>query len=233
MQLPFFYEPNIAATAHHHLLSAETHKHAVQVLRMQIGEAMHITNGLGLLVRAVLTQATKKESIVQIESVQQLPLPVKQHTLAISLLKNASRFEWMLEKATELGITAIVPLKCDRTEKQHFRFDRMQQILVAAMLQSEQVWLPVLHEPISFTARLATVTNEIGFIAHCYAAEKIPLQRCSIPDICTLCIGPEGDFSPEEVSEALAKGYTPVSLGSTRLRTETAGIIGATLLQFA
>ena len=150
-------------------------------------------------------------------------------TVAISLLKNASRFEWFLEKATELGIARIVPLICHRTEKQYFRQDRMNNIVVSAMLQSKQSYLPILSEPTTFQKFVENNTCNQNFIAHCIEDNKQALADHTLqPELCIL-IGPEGDFSPDEIKATIERNYIPVTLGNTRLRTETAGIVAATL----
>ncbi|RYD76593.1 MAG: RsmE family RNA methyltransferase, partial [Sphingobacteriales bacterium] len=143
--------------------------------------------------------------------------------------------EWFLEKAAELGISRIVPLLCARTEKQHFRYERMKAILVSAMLQSQQPWLTELSQPINFNDFIANgiPADMRGFIAHCEESTKMPL---SSPDYKNLknklvLIGPEGDFTPEEIKLATANGYTPVELGRTRLRTETAGLVASSIIQ--
>jgi 16S rRNA (uracil1498-N3)-methyltransferase len=156
-------------------------------------------------------------------------------TVAIPPLKNASRFEWFLEKATEIGVTTIVPLLSERTERQHTKPDRWQNILISALLQSQQTWLPVLPESMSFPQLIASIQAEKRFIAHCLEAPRptdslaglIQTQR---PKSSLILIGPEGDFSAKEVGLALAEGFIPVTLGGNRLRTETAGIVAATLL---
>ncbi|MBC7902730.1 MAG: RNA methyltransferase, partial [Gemmatimonadaceae bacterium] len=147
-----------------------------------------------------------------------------------------SRFEWILEKVTEMGIREIYPLICERTEKQHFRSDRMKNILTSAMLQSQQHWLPLLHEPLSFSAFIADpqITEKYprSFIAHCIQGKKESLRKAS--DNATagkiILSGPEGDFSPAEISAAQNKNYIPVSLGDTRLRTETAAVTAAAFI---
>jgi 16S rRNA (uracil1498-N3)-methyltransferase len=230
MQLPFFYEPDLIDEATLFTLSIDTHKHAIQVLRMKVGDAMHLTNGKGLLCRAIIQSADKKQSIVQIQSVQffeEKPIKV---AIGISLLKNANRLEWFLEKATELGISEIHLLQCHRTEKQHFRYDRLNGILIAAMLQSEQTWLPILHEPAPVIDLIKWATQDIKLIAHCEDAPKIPLHKVDLSSNTIILIGPEGDFSTEEINQANERHFVAVSLGNTRLRTETAGVAAATVL---
>lgn len=230
MQLPFFYEPSLQEEHSIFILSADTHKHAVQVLRMKTGDALHLTNGKGLLCRAVLQSADKKQSIVQIQSVQYFEEKPVKIAIGISLLKNTNRLEWFLEKATELGISEIHLLQCNRTEKQHFRYDRLNGILIAAMLQSQQTWLPVLHEPAMVEEKIKWATEDIKLIAHCEDSDKIPLHKVDINASAIILIGPEGDFTPEEIALAVERKFVEVSLGNTRLRTETAGVAAATVL---
>jgi 16S rRNA (uracil1498-N3)-methyltransferase len=149
-------------------------------------------------------------------------------------VKNAHRFEWLLEKATEIGVNEIIPLLCSRTEKQHFRHDRMNSILVSAMLQSRQTWLPLLHEPVKYASFIRSCKDETGlqkFIAHCGEDDrKQPLSSYRPFSESVILIGPEGDFTVDEVELALKNEFLPVSLANTRLRTETAGVVAVTLL---
>jgi 16S rRNA (uracil1498-N3)-methyltransferase len=230
MALPYFYEPSVTAITSNFTLSEETHHHCVQVLRMKEGEQLQLTNGKGLLVTAALAAISKKQSVVSILDEKKIASPLKQVSLAVSLLKNASRFEWLLEKATELGVTEITPLLCDRTERQHFRFDRMNGIIIAAMLQSQQSFLPTLHQPVSAEKCIMQTTYQQKLIAHCEEDTRTPLRSISISNRCQILIGPEGDFSPKEIELALANQFQPVMLGNTRLRTETAAVAAATLL---
>jgi 16S rRNA (uracil1498-N3)-methyltransferase len=149
--------------------------------------------------------------------------------VAISPLKNASRFEWFLEKATEIGVAEIIPLMTDRTERQHIRPDRLQNILVSALLQSQQIWLPILRPATPF----AQVLEGPGFTRRMIAwMEERSANTYPVPKAGStlILIGPEGDFTPEEAAAALARQYIPVTLGKNRLRTETAGVVAATLL---
>ena len=228
MALPIFFIDEL--TEGFITLNEETSKHVVQVLRMKHGEEINLTDGKGKLLRVAIVEEHKKKSTVRIIDSQFFERNKRQISIGISLLKNASRFEWFLEKATEIGVTEIIPLSCDRTEKQHLRFERMNNILISAMLQSQQYWLPVLHEPTSFEKAISSSYYEKKLIAHC---EKE--QRKSIKDFLGLpstqiIIGPEGDFSKDEIYLAVQNDFIPVSLGETRLRTETAGVVAATLL---
>lgn len=231
MPLPLFYQPNINDHESYIVLDEYASKHIIQVLRMKIGERLQLTDGKGMLLTAEITDDHKKKCTVQKISVEKNPAPSKQITIAISLVKNNARFEWFLEKATEIGVTAITPLICSRTEKQQFRYDRMKGILISAMLQSHQSWLPLLNEPSPFEKIISTDKNESRFIAHCESQEnKIQLNTIRKADSSIILIGPEGDFTPVEIEMAFKHGFVPVSMGANRLRTETAGIVAATLL---
>ena len=236
MNLPLFYISNVIAGLQEIELDEDTSKHVVNVLRMKKGAQLHLTDGKGFLLLTAITDDHKKRCRVTVLKEQFMPQTGRKTSIAISLLKNNSRLEWFLEKATELGIAEIIPLICDRTEKQHFRYDRMQNILVSAMLQSQQVWLPVLHQPVGFGQLLKqedVIDTTQKFIAHCIPGSKQPLAslvNASLPSQIIL-IGPEGDFTNEEVSFATEHFFIPVTLGDTRLRTETAGMVAAVLLK--
>lgn len=229
MNLPYFYEENIQQPTH--VLSEETSKHCVQVLRMKAGEQLQLTDGKGNLYTATIVDADKKHCTVKTGNTNFNLQAQEKVSIAISLLKNPSRLEWFMEKATEIGVAEIIPLICDHTEKQNFRFDRMHHILIAAMLQSQQTWLPHLHQPKKFNAFIDEDFDGIKLVAHCLEEEKKSIINfAGSPNNKLILIGPEGDFSNTEIAHAIKKGFIPVSLGNTRLRTETAGIVAATLL---
>jgi 16S rRNA (uracil1498-N3)-methyltransferase len=235
MQLPFFYHP-ADIDNNHMVLDEVSSRHIVQVLRMRKDEGILITDGRGHRMNAVIEDPDKKKCRVLITATTEVPKPGRHITIAISLLKNAARFEWFLEKSTELGVSNIVPLICARTERQKFRFERMQAICVSAMLQSQQCWLPVLFEPMPLDQYLeATTTGELSFIAHCANQEKTTInsQMNAAVSSCRIAIGPEGDFTETEINLALKQHFIPVTLGDTRLRTETAGIAAVVLLMHA
>ncbi len=211
-------------------LNEDTSKHVVQVLRMKPGEQLHLTDGAGSLLKAEIIDDHKKKCTVGIIDRNFQQRKARKISIAISLVKNNSRFEWFLEKATEIGVTEIIPLLCARTEKQHFRYDRMKQILISAMMQSKQVWLPVLPEPVSLDRVCSTSNYQTKLIAHCMEDQKQDITEYRQQDSLQILIGPEGDFTNEEIKMAIEFGYVPVSLGSTRLRTETAGMVAASLL---
>jgi 16S rRNA (uracil1498-N3)-methyltransferase len=249
--LPYFYISAFEEGAREITLDEDTSKHVVQVLRMASGESLQLTNGKGTLLTAVIIDEHKKKCRVRVQSTLSRPPAKKKVAIAISLLKNASRFEWFLEKATEIGVSSIIPLLCERTEKQHARPDRLRNILVSAMLQSQQTWLPELSDPMSFTELISNPSAETRFIAHClddpqptirlpdwrqHAHDPAPAGTTTVAPAQganpsqLILIGPEGDFSPKEIGSALKEGFLPVTLGENRLRTETAGVVAATLL---
>jgi 16S rRNA (uracil1498-N3)-methyltransferase len=234
MSLPFFYIDQDFLDNDLLALSEETSKHVVQVLRMKEGAHLHLTNGKGLLLTVSITEAHKKKTLVKIVDRHQVAASERKISIAISLLKNPSRLEWFLEKAAELGVYQIIPLLCERTEKMQFRKDRAQQILISAMLQSKQTFLTHLHDPLKtsalFTSGIPSSFDQ-KWIAHCEEGNKrIISEVAAVGKNIIMLIGPEGDFTEKEISDAIRQGFKPVSLGNTRLRTETAALTAAAVL---
>ena len=232
MSLPFFYKEDLVAKCTDVVLDEASSKHIVQVLRMQNGGQLQLTNGKGNLFTAEITDNNRKKCTVSIIQKSEIANLQSKITIAISLIKNSTRFEWFLEKATEIGVSEIIPLICSRTEKTAFKFDRMKNILVSAMLQSQQCWLPVLHEPTKFNELVKSSAQDQKFIAHCINNARRNLADLNNEFLTSkiILIGPEGDFTADEIELALQNHFSAVSLGGTRLRTETAGIVAATLL---
>lgn len=230
MTFPLFYTDTANATGLL-MLDEATARHINQVLRMKTGDSIALTNGQGKKFEATIQEQGKRSCTVMINQMVAVQPPQPNVSVAISLVKNAGRFEWFLEKATEIGVNNIIPLLCERTEKSHFRVDRMKNILVSAMLQSQQCWLPQLQEPVKFKDWITTADTHNKWMAHCIDGEKNLLT--SSPEDSVICIGPEGDFTSAEISLALSYGFKPATLGDNRLRTETAGMVAATLLRIA
>ena len=232
MDLPIFYKQDIDDADNRLTLDEETSKHVVQVLRMEPGELLRLTDGNGRLFTAEIVKDHKKHCEVKIIDSTFSEYPARKISIAISLLKNASRFEWFLEKVTEIGIREIIPMICERTEKQHFRYDRMKNICISAMLQSQQVWMPTLPQPINFNSLFEKISYSQRLIAHCNEGEKPILSATMEPtaDSTLILIGPEGDFTSEEVALAGRNEFRAVSLGQTRLRAETAAVVAAAVL---
>jgi 16S rRNA (uracil1498-N3)-methyltransferase len=231
MSVPYFYEPQLSNIVSTYILSEETSKHCVQVLRMKEGDRIDLTNGMGVIFESIITNAHKKSATVQIQNQKSIVAPVQKITLGISLLKNAVRLEWLLEKATEMGVHAIIPLLCERTIHERFKQDRMQNILQSAMIQSQQAWLPNLHTPTAFDEFIHTTQASQKLIAHCEPTQKKSIKEINASNDCILLIGPEGDFSPNEIEQAVKQQFQAIHLGNTRLRTETAGIFALSVLK--
>lgn len=228
--LPYFFSPVIEGAQC--TMDEDTSKHMISVLRMQMGEELMLTDGKGQKAKAHISNDNRKKCVVDILSITKEEKKAPAVHIAISLIKNSTRFEWFLEKATEIGVSHIIPVICERTEKEKFRADRLQQILVSAMIQSKQSWMPVLDAPIPVDQLIRKEWSGSKFIAHC-----LPEQKQSFSGIAAhgtgdplILIGPEGDFSPGEIHLALEHGFIPVALGETRLRSETAGVVAATIL---
>jgi 16S rRNA (uracil1498-N3)-methyltransferase len=234
MASPFFYFAHLATMAEEFVLNENSSRHIVQVLRMQPGEHLRLTDGKGISAMTTILEANKKRCLVKITEKVIKESSNHKVKIGLSLLKNTSRFEWFLEKATELGISEIIPLKCERTEKQQFRMERMQGILESAMIQSQQVWMPVLNEPKNFSEVVGKAAADQKMIAHCEQGSKTRLTEMINTNLLSqlILIGPEGDFAEEEIKLALQSGFTAVDLGENRLRSETAALTAAVLIKF-
>lgn len=200
---------------------------------MEAGEKINVTDGRGTRMLCEITTAHKKHATVTVIEDSYTEQSARKVIIGISLVKNASRFEWFLEKATEIGVAEIYPLICARTEKEKFREERLQGIVTSAMLQSQQVWMPILHQPIDFDSLVesdAMKNISTKYIAHCLDTEKQTVSSTATGNVVML-IGPEGDFTPEEIDLAIQLGFLPATLGDTRLRTETAGMVAGVLLK--
>jgi len=229
MALPYFFHPDLPLPGASVTLGEESSRHIISVLRMQSGDPLQLTDGHGKCAVATIIGDHRKRCEVRVSDIVSHPRRFPRVTLAVSPLKNASRFEWLLEKATEVGVFRIVPLLCQRTAKSQLRADRMKSILVSALLQSQQAWIPVLEPPVSLPVFLGedAAGPVARLIAHCEPGEKPELAGMvnGLPPARTILIGPEGDFTTEEIMASLGSGYLPVGLGPTRLRTETAAFV--------
>ncbi|MCI5681613.1 MAG: 16S rRNA (uracil(1498)-N(3))-methyltransferase [Paludibacteraceae bacterium] len=224
-----FYTPDIAVS---HCLSEEESAHCVRVLRYDRGDEILLTDGRGTTYTARITNPHPKHCEFEILSAeqQQSSHPFHLH-IAIAPTKNVERLEWMVEKCTEIGIDEITPLLCRFSERKTLRTDRLEKIILSAAKQSLTPYLPTLHPLTDYEAFMREYasdrhTDTDKFIAHCYKEDKRLLKDLIVRgrDVLVL-IGPEGDFSEQEVQTALREGFRPVSLGNSRLRTETAGVV--------
>ncbi|HON19692.1 MAG TPA: 16S rRNA (uracil(1498)-N(3))-methyltransferase [Salinivirgaceae bacterium] len=220
----FFYYPDIRENPQ---LSEEESRHCIKVLRMKEGDRLTITDGKGFLYDCILVEAHPKHCMVSIETenFRDKSWNFNLH-IAFAPTKNMERNEWFVEKATEIGVDEITPLLCRFSERKEVKSERLRKIMVSAMKQSRQTVLPCLNETIPFYEFISMPFSGRKFIAHCYPLKKEPLtQTYKKGEDALLLIGPEGDFSEEEVQKAIEKGFQPISLGENRLRTETACLV--------
>jgi 16S rRNA (uracil1498-N3)-methyltransferase len=224
MQL--FYNPTINETTESFTFDREESKHIIKVLRKKDGDILFVTNGLGYLFKTEITLASDSKCTVQIVSFEKsTPSNFKLH-LAVAPTKMNDRYEWFLEKATEIGIQEITPIICDRSERKVINTDRFEKIILSAMKQSNELYLPKLNPAISFKEFIKQQNEGLQLIAHCEETDKKTLKSVVRPNTnITVLIGPEGDFSEKEIALALEQKYIPISLGNTRLRTETAAVV--------
>lgn len=227
-----FYTPDIQNRAE---LPAEEAAHAIRVLRLQAGDEVTLTDGKGNFYRAEISVASNKRCLVNIlETQPQEPLWQGHLHIAMAPTKNMDRTEWFAEKATEIGLDELTFINCRYSERKVIKTERIHKILVAAIKQSLKARLPQLNEMTDFNRFIRQSFNGQKFIAHCYPGEKLLLKDClRRGEDALVLIGPEGDFSEEEVEEALAQGFRPISLGPSRLRTETAALVACHLMNLA
>jgi 16S rRNA (uracil1498-N3)-methyltransferase len=224
MQL--FYTPDIDPSLPQYFLSEEESKHAVRVLRLAAGDEVTLIDGKGGLYKAEIKDAHPKRTILQINTVT-AGFNKRNHYLhiAIAPTKNLDRVEWFLEKATEIGIDEITLIICQRSERKEAKVERLNKIITSAIKQSIKAYHPVLHAPVALNQFLKQAFDGQKFIAHCDNGEKISLaQSIEKQNRYLILIGPEGDFTPSEVDAALQNGYKAITLGESRLRTETAAL---------
>jgi RNA methyltransferase, RsmE family len=219
----FFYTPDIRNNLE---LPEEEAKHCLKVLRLSQGDEIMLTDGAGYFYKAEISAADHKRCIVSImDIIHQEPLWNGHLHVAMAPTKNMDRNEWFAEKATEIGFDTLSFLNCRYSERKIIKTDRISKIMIAAMKQSLKARLPQLNEMVSFNDFINQHQGEQKFIAHCNKGDKVLLKDVLQPGKDTLIlIGPEGDFSDREVEIAIEKGYRPVSLGESRLRTETAAL---------
>lgn len=224
-----FYTPDIRTS---HELPEEEAAHALRVLRLQAGDEIMLTDGAGNFYHARISIAAHKRCLVDILEVQpQAPLWSGHLHIALAPTKNMDRIEWLAEKATEIGLDELTFLNCRFSERKVVKTERIAKIMVSAVKQSLKACLPRLNELTDFKAFIARPFGGQKFIAHCYPGEKLPLKDVARKgEDALVLIGPEGDFSEEEVRLALEAGFTPISLGPSRLRTETAALVACHIL---
>ncbi len=231
MQL--FHNPNIDETTETFSFDKEESKHIIKVLRKKDSDTLFVTNGSGCLFETEITLASDSKCTVKVISFEKKPASKFHLHLAVAPTKMNDRYEWFLEKATEIGINEITPIICDRSERKVIKNDRFDKIILTAMKQSNGLYLPKLNEAVTFKEFLKRKNDGSLLIAHCEETDKKTLKLVLKPnESVTMLIGPEGDFSEKEIALATENKYVPVSLGYTRLRTETAAIVACHSIVF-
>ncbi len=232
MQL--FYNSEINTINQQFTFDKTESRHIVRVLRKKEGDKIFITNGLGELFTSEIEIANDKRCLVKILESKAHKKPWNYYLhIAIAPTKLNDRFEWFLEKATEIGIDEITPIICDHSERKVLKIDRMEKIVHAAAKQSLKFHFPKLNSPISFNEFIQSKFNGQLFIAHCEETSKKTLKSALKTTLnTTILIGPEGDFSTKEITKSLEHSFIPVSLGESRLRTETAGVVATHSVAF-
>jgi len=228
MQL--FYEPNILSNGG--LLSPEESAHCVRVLRHKTGDAIHIIDGKGHLINAIIKVASPKACEIEINEIKKEPPSSVQCHIAIAPTKNIDRTEWFLEKSTEIGIEIITPIIVKNSERRIIKPARLEKVITSATKQSGSYWRPILQPLISFEEFINIPFVGDKFIAHCHNGQEPHLKNIAQKNKNVLVlIGPEGDFTLKEVERAKEKGFKTVSLGTKRLRTETAALAASHIIR--
>lgn len=230
-----FYTPSVSSANENFTLSEEESKHCIRVLRLVIGDKIVLVDGKGGWYNAVITDENPKRCVVKIVEVQQKKGNGTFHLhIAIAPTKNNDRMEWFIEKATEIGIDEVSLIECKNSERNVIKTERLEKVAVAAIKQSLKAYLPKINELVAFKKFIDSTTNFKGqkFIAHCNeAVSKVHLKTLYTKgEEAFILIGPEGDFTTEEVKLALSNGFKEISLGSSRLRTETAALYCCTVI---
>lgn len=219
-----FFAPDLSASEFY-LPEEETH-HFVHVLRFSQGKQIEVTDGLGTRALCEATEVSKKQVLLTVLQKEIFQIPDRKLHIAIAPTKNIDRFEWFVEKATELGIAEITPIICRHSERKMLRLERIQKLVVSAARQSQHYYFPIVNSEVAYDKFMESVNVEeaSAFVAHCEESEKQEARELSSTVNAVVLIGPEGDFSHEEIEMALKKGFKALSLGNSRLRTETAGL---------
>ena len=214
------------------ILTGDDARHCYRVLRLGPGDVIRVTDGRGRLATANIIVNDATQCIAEWSAIEEVQPTASRIHIGISPLKNVDRFEWFVEKATEIGLTSITPLICSRTERSSIKYERLEKIIVSAVKQSGEYWKPSLHPAENFNSFVEKFPETGRFIAYCEDRPPMHLaQACKDTGDVVLLIGPEGDFTPDEIALALEKKYKMVSLGEKRLRTETAGIVALNIIR--
>jgi 16S rRNA (uracil1498-N3)-methyltransferase len=229
--MQIFYTPDISGMEY--TLNEDESKHAVRVLRMNTGDTVNMTDGKGNFFKGIIADAHPKRCRILVQDIIEHYGKRNYYLhIGISPLKNPDRFEWFLEKATEIGIDEITPLLCERTEKKHMNLERGNRILESAMKQSVKAYHPLLHPLTKAGDLIKSAAEEVKMIAHCEGKRTL-IKECYRPgQKALILIGPEGDFTDEEIALSQTANFHTITLGESRLRTETAGIAACFSINF-
>ncbi len=219
-----FYTPDIVSTIYR--LSEEESKHCTRVLRLKVGDLVNLVDGRGgFYIAELITDHPKKTELHILEAKQEFGKRNHHLHIAIAPTKNIDRFEWFLEKATEIGIDAVTPIVCERSERKEVKLERSNKIITAAIKQSLKAYHPLLNPQTTFKDFVSNADADFKYVAHCEDRKKNPIgQNFQSAQRYIVLIGPEGDFASQEIQFALEKGFLPITLGESRLRTETAAL---------
>lgn len=222
--MQIFYTPDIKDDLY--ILNEEESRHCIKVLRLSKGDTVSLVDGIGTLYTAEITEPHPKKTSLHVLN-KQTEFGKREYSLhlAVAPTKNIERFEWFLEKATEIGVDEITPIICDRSERKEVKSERLNKIITSAVKQSIKAYHPRLNEPVKLKTFAKSLNSNQKFIAHCNSGDKSALKDILVPQTdYIILIGPEGDFTPDEVAVCMQSGYIPITLGDSRLRTETAAL---------
>lgn len=227
--MQFFFDSEANFVGNQLFFDKNESRHMVKSLRKKAGDFLQVTNGKGIIFQAKILVADPNQCVAELVQILRENTPFYQLHLAVAPTKNNERYEWLLEKATEIGATQITPIICENSERRTVKTERFERIIASAMKQSLRNFLPVLNPPVAFLDFLKGDLQAHRFIAHCddfqpkkYLWDLVDAQKAKSA---LVLIGPEGDFSSQEIKKALELDFQPVSLGDNRLRTETAALV--------
>ena len=225
IRMKLFYTPNITSNNTYTLNESES-KHAIKVLRLAVNDEITLVDGKGTIYSAIIISDNPKKCEVEIinTSIEESSYPYIH--IAIAPTKNNDRLEWFIEKVTEIGVSEVTPIVCDNSERKVLKLERLEKKAISAMKQSLKATLPQISDVERFSSFVNKPFTGNKYIAHCYKQQQMLLKECYKKDENALIlIGPEGDFSEQEIKLAIQNGFVPVTFGKSRLRTETAGIV--------
>lgn len=229
--MKLFYNKNLSNDDSRFTINKQESKHIIRVLRKRVGDIIYITNGKGIIFTSIIELINKNNTELKIINIEKVPKSKFHVNIALAPTKMNDRTEWFVEKSTEIGINVISTILCENSERKKIKIDRLEKISVSAMKQSLQLNKPVIEDLVTFEKFIVNCKSKDKFIAHCNESKKLYLGDCVLNSkTATVLIGPEGGFTEYEIRLAEDHGFISVSLGKTRLRTETAAMVSTQLL---